>query len=87
MTNREYINELMNKLFDASNKTGEELIQDKRYCEFEDDVEEIIRTDFKLLGCDTSNGKPTWLGMSLWLDAKVRNGTKEFMEQKYKVTI
>lgn len=85
MTNKEYFCKLMDELFDASNKTVEELVQDKRYREFEDDVEEIIRKHFKLLGCDTTNGHPTWLGRSLWLEANVQNETKEFIEQKYKI--
>ena len=83
MTNREYLEKLSNELFDLKNKPVEELIKDKMYCEFEDDVEQKIREDFAKIGCDTSNGEPTWFGLSLWMDSQVSEKFKNKLEQKY----
>ena len=80
MTNQEYISKIFKESFDTR-KTTEELVKEKRYCDFEDDIEDVIKEDFAKLGCDTSNGEPTWLGMSLWMSAKVSEKLKKKLEK------
>ena len=84
MTNREYLAELSDDLF-GSNLTVEEIIRIPKYLEFEHDVEEIIKKDFERIGCDTSVGEPTWLGMELWMTSEAKKEMKEMLEKKYKI--
>lgn len=86
MTNREYLSKLFSELFDETKPT-EELIKDKTYCDFEDDIQEIIKEDFTRIGCDTSTGEPTWIGMELWMRSPVSERLMEKFEQKYKNNI
>ena len=71
MTNREYISQIFSEAFDET-KTTEELVEDKRYCDFEDDIWDVIEESFRrVFKIDTSSGEPTWLGMELWMGSKV----------------
>lgn len=85
MTNREYFTQITDELFDMSHKTEAQLLKNKKYLEFEKDVEQIIRNDFSRIGCDTSVGEPTELGMLLWLNSTVRDSTIELIERKYRM--
>jgi len=70
MTNQEYLTQMFNELFDATLPV-EELIKNKTYRDFEDSIREIIVEDFTRIGCDTSNGAPTEVGMILWMNSKL----------------
>ena len=85
MTNKEYFTQISDELFDLSHKTEAQLLKDKRYLEFEKDIKEIIKSDFARIGCDTSTGEPTEIGMLLWLNSKVKDSTMELIERKYRM--
>ena len=85
MTNKEYFMQFMDEVFEADKKTIEQLAADKKYCEFEDDIEEILKKDFARLGCDTSVGEPTGIGMELWLGSQIEDSTIAYFEQKYRL--
>ncbi len=82
MTNKEYIWELMNELFGEA-LASEEIIEDPKYIEFEESVEEEMKKDFAKLGCDTSVGLPTRLGFELW-GSKVSKEMQEKFDKKYR---
>lgn len=84
MTNKEYLANLSDEIFDVKNKTVEELIKNETYCNFEKDIQESIEEDFARIGCDTSNGMPTNLGMDLWMHAKASEKLINKFEQKYR---
>ncbi len=84
MTNKEYFTKFMDEVFDADKKTVEQLVADEKYCEFEDDVMDILKRDFAKLGCDTDVGEPTWLGMGWWLRSLIEDSTIAYFEQKYR---
>ena len=83
MTKKEYLENLATELF-GEDLFSKKIVDNPKYIEFETDVEEIIKKDFAKIGCDTSDGEPTWLGLSLWMDSNVNEEMKEMLEGKYK---